>query len=89
MSASDEDFLDTPNLGKENGLEVEMMVHHSKNTKQKLWVESLILLLSNLGKFFRTHMLVLVGLEEFSALFEKLLKVCTTLFYLKQLKLKW
>lgn len=43
-------------LGKLRGESVKMLVHHSRNSEQKQWDETLVLALSGTGRLLRAHL---------------------------------
>lgn len=43
-----------------------MLVHHSRNSVQKQWEETLVLALSGMGRILRAHLPVLVAMPGFS-----------------------
>ena len=43
-------------LGKLRGESVKMLVHHSRNSQQKQWDETLVLALSGTGRLLRAHL---------------------------------
>ena len=43
-------------LGKLRGESVKMLVHHSRNSEQKQWDETLVLALSGMGRLLRAHL---------------------------------
>ena len=43
-----------------------MLVHHSRNSVQKQWEETLVLALSGMGRILRAHLPVLVTIAGFS-----------------------
>ncbi len=53
-------------LGKRRGEQMAMLVHHSRNSVQKQWEETLVLALSGMGRILRAHLPVLVGIPGFS-----------------------
>ncbi|KAK3236704.1 hypothetical protein CYMTET_53172 [Cymbomonas tetramitiformis] len=60
-------------LGREKGRAVMMLVHHSRNTEQKQWDETLVLSLNGTGRLLRTYMPVLTTLEGFDARWDSFL----------------
>mmetsp|Transcript_5623 Transcript_5623/g.8694 ORF Transcript_5623/g.8694 Transcript_5623/m.8694 type:complete len:1334 (+) Transcript_5623:1-4002(+) len=53
-SAANDDSVGTPQLGKEKGAPVMMLLHHSRNTIRKQWDETVVLALNALSRVFRT-----------------------------------
>ena len=53
-------------LGKRRGEQMAMLVHHSRNSVQKQWEETLVLALSGMGRILRAHLPVLVAMPGFS-----------------------
>ena len=53
-------------LGKRKGEQMAMLVHHSRNSVQKQWEETLVLALSGMGRILRAHLPVLVAMPGFS-----------------------
>lgn len=53
-------------LGKRKGEQMAMLVHHSRNSVQKQWEETLVLALSGMGRILRAHLPVLVDMPGFS-----------------------
>lgn len=60
-------------LGKERGKSVMLMVHHSRNSAQKQWDETLVLCLNGMGRLLRSHLGVLSGLEGFEQRWDALM----------------
>ena len=63
-------------LGKDKGKAVCLMVHHSRNSVQKQWDETLVLCLSGMGRLLRTHLPVVSGLEGFGLRWDALMSFC-------------
>lgn len=42
-----------------------MLMHHSRNSEQKQWDETLVLALSGMGRLFRAHLPLLVPMQAF------------------------
>ena len=53
-------------LGKRKGEQMAMLVHHSRNSVQKQWEETLVLALSGMGRILRAHLPVLVAMPGFA-----------------------
>ncbi|GIL51116.1 hypothetical protein Vafri_7207, partial [Volvox africanus] len=63
-------------LGKEKGgRSVVMLVHHSRNSEQKQWDETLVLALGGAAKVMRSYMAVLSGLDVWAKAWEQLMQV--------------
>ena len=52
-------------LGKVKGKSVPMVMHHSRNSQQKAWDETLVLALAGMGRLLRGHLPVLVTMPAF------------------------
>jgi len=52
-------------LGRLRGVSVKMLMHHSRNSKQKQWDETLVLALSGMGRLLRAHLPLLVPMQAF------------------------
>ena len=53
-------------LGKVRGEHVAMLVHHSRNSVQKQWDETLVLALGGMARILRAHLPTLVPMPGFS-----------------------
>ena len=53
-------------LGKVKGKSVAMVMHHSRNSQQKMWDETLVLALAGMGRLLRAHFAILVAMPAFS-----------------------
>ena len=53
-------------LGRRKGEQMAMLVHHSRNSVQKQWEETLVLALSGMGRILRAHLPVLITIAGFS-----------------------
>lgn len=53
-------------LGKVRGERVAMLVHHSRNSVQKQWEETLVLALGGMARILRAHLAILVPMSGFS-----------------------
>lgn len=63
-------------LGKLRGESVKMLVHHSRNSEQKQWDETLVLALSGMGRLLRAHLRALqAALPAFDEGWEELMVV--------------
>jgi len=47
------------------GVSVKMLMHHSRNSEQKQWDETLVLALSGMGRLLRAHLPLLVPMQAF------------------------
>lgn len=52
-------------LGRSKGQDVAMLVHHSRNSEQKKWDETLVLALSGMGRLLRMHLLIIAPMQAF------------------------
>ena len=52
-------------LGKVKGKNVPMVMHHSRNSQQKAWDETLVLALAGMGRILRSHFTSLCRIPEF------------------------
>jgi hypothetical protein len=62
------------------GKEVKMLMHHSRNTEQKRWEESLMLALGGAAKVLRAHLPTVVHMEGFSEAWAGLMQVRTGVY---------
>ncbi len=46
-------------------MSVKMLMHHSRNSEQKQWDETLVLALSGMGRLLRAHLPLLVPMQAF------------------------
>ncbi|XP_078441897.1 ARM repeat superfamily protein isoform X2 [Wolffia australiana] len=60
-------------LGTRRGKAVHMLIHHSRNTAQKQWDETLVLVLSGITRLLRSFFPFLQTLDNFSGAWERLL----------------
>ncbi|KAG9451995.1 hypothetical protein H6P81_004899 [Aristolochia fimbriata] len=60
-------------LGVRGGKAVHMLIHHSRNTAQKQWDETLVLVLGGITRILRSFFPLLLGLNNFLAGWESLL----------------
>lgn len=51
-------------LGQSRGKEVRVAVHHSRNTEQKQWDESVVIALGGMGRLLRAHLPAIVGMDR-------------------------
>ena len=59
-------------LGRLRGVSVKMLMHHSRNSEQKQWDETLVLALSGMGRLFRAHLPLLVPMPAFPQVRQRL-----------------
>lgn len=52
-------------LGKVKGKNVSMVMHHSRNSQQKAWDETLVLALAGMGRLLRSHFGILAVMPAF------------------------
>lgn len=52
-----------------------MLVHHSRNSEQKQWDETLVLALAGAGKVLRSYLPLLSGLDVWGRAWEELMQV--------------
>ena len=52
-------------LGKVKGKNVAMVMHHSRNSQQKAWDETLVLALAGMGKLLRAHFPSIATMPDF------------------------
>ena len=52
-------------LGKVKGKNVAMVMHHSRNSLQKAWDETLVLALGGMARLLRAHLALLVPISQF------------------------
>ncbi|XXG73744.1 hypothetical protein AAC387_Pa07g2600 [Persea americana] len=60
-------------LGMRGGKAVHMLIHHSRNTAQKQWDETLVLVLGGIARILRSFFLIFRSLNNFWAGWESLL----------------
>ena len=53
-------------LGRVKGESVSMLVHHSRNSAQKQWDETLVLALGGMGRLLRAHLPLLARMPAFT-----------------------
>ena len=53
-------------LGQERGKSVSMLMHHSRNSEQKQWDETLVLALSGMGRLLRAHLGTIAAKPDFA-----------------------
>ena len=51
-------------LGQSRGKEVRMMVHHSRNSEQKQWDETVVIALGGMARLLRAHLPAIVGMDR-------------------------
>jgi len=61
-------------LGREKGQSVQMLMHHSRNTEQKQWDETVMLSLTGIARVFRMFLGTLVSLPCFEEAWGRLLQ---------------
>lgn len=64
-STSSQDEWHGKELGVEGGKPVHMLVHHSRNTAQKQWDETLVLVLGGTSRLFKSYMKNFQSLNDF------------------------
>lgn len=71
-------------LGRLRGVSVKMLMHHSRNSEQKQWDETLVLALSGMGRLLRAHLPLLVPMQAFPQVWPQsmMLRSCLLLYYL-------
>ena len=52
-----------------------MLVHHSRNSAQKQWDETLVLALQGMGRLLRAHLPIVAAMEGFPAGWQELMLV--------------
>ena len=52
-------------LGRVRGESVAMLVHHSRNSAQKQWDETLVLALGGMGRLLRAHLPLVARMPAF------------------------
>ena len=57
------------------GRSVVMLVHHSRNSEQKQWDETLVLALAGAAKVLRSYLAVLSRLDVWARAWEELMQV--------------
>ena len=62
-------------LAAAGGRSVLMLVHHSRNSEQKQWEETLVLALVGATKVLRSHLAVLSSLDVWSQAWAELMQV--------------
>lgn len=51
-------------LGQSRGKEVRMMLHHSRNSEQKQWDETVVIALGGMARLLRAHLPSIVGMDR-------------------------
>lgn len=51
-------------LGQSRGKEIRMMVHHSRNSEQKQWDETVVIALGGMARLLRAHLPAIVGMDR-------------------------
>ncbi|MQM19579.1 hypothetical protein Taro_052586, partial [Colocasia esculenta] len=72
-STSSRDEWQGKELGTRGGKAVHMLIHHSRNTAQKQWDETLVLVLGGISRLLRSFFPFLQSLDNFSVGWERLL----------------
>lgn len=62
-------------LGQSRGKEVRMMVHHSRNSEQKQWDETVVIALGGMARLLRGHLPAIVGMDRVAAGWEEMMVV--------------
>ncbi|KAL4423762.1 hypothetical protein ABPG75_001063 [Micractinium tetrahymenae] len=62
-------------LGQSRGKEVRMMVHHSRNSEQKQWDETVVIALGGMARLLRAHLPAIVGMDRVAAGWEEMMVV--------------
>ncbi|KAK9868608.1 hypothetical protein WJX84_001848 [Apatococcus fuscideae] len=62
-------------LGKLRGVSVKMLVHHSRNSEQKQWDETLVLALAGMARLLKSHLPLLLTFPAFAEGWEDLMKI--------------
>ncbi|XP_024032545.1 protein MON2 homolog, partial [Morus notabilis] len=72
-AASSKDEWQGKELGTRGGKAVHMLIHHSRNTAQKQWDETLVLILGGIARILRSFFPFLRSLSSFKSGWESLL----------------
>ncbi|XP_075500953.1 uncharacterized protein LOC142539404 isoform X2 [Primulina tabacum] len=72
-ATSSKDEWQGKELGTRKGKAVHMLIHHSRNTAQKQWDETLVLVLGGIARILRTFFPLLRSLRNFQSGWESLL----------------
>jgi hypothetical protein len=51
-------------LGQSRGREVRVVVHHSRNSEQKQWDETVVIALGGMARLLRAHLPAIVGMDH-------------------------
>lgn len=62
---SSKDESEAALLGKSKGEKVHLVVHHSRNTEQKQWDETVVVCLAGMSRLMRSHMHIVVEMNDF------------------------
>ncbi|XP_078175701.1 ARM repeat superfamily protein isoform X2 [Carex rostrata] len=73
-STSSKDEWQGKELGTRGGKAVHMLIHHSRNTAQKQWDETIVLVLGGIARLLRSFFPLLQSLHNFSSGWEILLE---------------
>ena len=57
--------VDPEVLGRLKGVSVKMLMHHSRNSEQKQWDETLVLCLNGMGRLLKAHLPLVVPMQAF------------------------
>ncbi|KAG8391013.1 hypothetical protein BUALT_Bualt01G0143800 [Buddleja alternifolia] len=72
-ATSSKDEWQGKELGTRKGKAVHMLIHHSRNTAQKQWDETLVLVLGGIARIFRSFFPFLISLRNFQSGWDSLL----------------
>ncbi|XP_010546618.1 PREDICTED: protein MON2 homolog isoform X2 [Tarenaya hassleriana] len=72
-ATSSKDEWQGKEIGTRGGKAVHMLIHHSRNTAQKQWDETFVLVLGGIARIFRSFFPLLIGLRNFWSGWESLL----------------
>jgi len=62
-------------LGRSRGEQVRLVMHHSRNTEQKQWDETVVVAVGGMARLLRAHLPAIAGMEGMSAGWEELMMV--------------
>lgn len=51
-------------LGQSRGKEVRLLLHHSRNSEQKQWDETVVIALGGMARLLRAHLPSIVGMDR-------------------------
>ncbi len=63
---------------QEKGRSVKMLVHHSRNSEQKQWDETLVLVLNGMGRLLRVFLPTLTELPRIAEAWDEIMNVVGT-----------